>query len=148
VYAFFAAYGWTRLLGSLANRVMVPLAAAAALFAGIAAAKNVSWYYAEAQSTEIRVVDWQLGKYDLGKLKKLWLIPSTWDDAVTEVRYDEFGLPSSSQLWAQIPLVYVVATKELGSPPEFEIVATAPGQKLGPDEGLVDMTRLAHFALP
>lgn len=147
-YAFLALHGWARTLGR-PNAVdwILPFAATLAC---VAATHNLIRYYAEPQMTELSVMRAQLAGMNLAKVSKLNVIGSTWRSALNGVLRDEFGIPSSAQPWAQVPMVYSVVYEMLGGPPSFPIVAvpTPRGFKVPAGEALVDMSGLGRYATP
>jgi len=145
VYTFFALHGWARTLGAV--DWLLPIAAALAC---MAATHNVIRYYAEPQMSELRVMRAQLAGLNLAKVSRLNVIGTTYQSALNGALLDEFGLPSSAQPWARVPMVYSVVHEMLGAPPSFPIVLapTSRGFRVPPGEALVDMSGLGRYATP
>jgi len=140
LYAMIAAQGYARAAGAHGARVLRVLAPAAALWAGLQAAHNVTRFYAEPQMVEIRVIRNQLSRVNLDTIQKVHVAGAPWTTALNGVRYDEFGLPSTAQAWSAPAMVWVLAYEKLGHAPKFPVVLSAPRQP-PKNEYLVNLSR-------
>ncbi len=126
LYAFFALHGFARLLPARATHaVLLIVLLLGAELAALSAKRNVRIYYAEPQALEESVMRAQLLGADLTSLRTLHVVAAPFKDNIPGfVRYDEFGIPSTSQPWAVGTMAWVLSREILGRPPYFGILPT------------------------
>jgi hypothetical protein len=110
VYAFFALWGYRRVLGRF---VTVPILTAglglAALASSFLAVRNVTTYFSLPQSRELELVRSYLVQQDFSQARSIYVIHSPWWNSLAPaVRYDEFGLPSSYPSFSASSMVYIL----------------------------------------
>jgi len=149
VYAFFALWGYGRVLGrSVTAPVLTAGLGLAALTSSLLAAHNVTTYFALPQFLEIKWLRGYLAQQDLSQTRSIYVISSSWRDSIAPaVRYDEFGLPSSFPPWSSGSMVYLLLREinpERANLPVEVVPADGP---INPpaDALVVDMRKLAHL---
>src|SRR5262249_25676237 len=147
VYVFLALWGYGKLLRGLTfTPVLTAVLGCAALASSLLAAYNVHAYFARPQLLELNLMRSQLARQDLAQASGIYIIGSKWQNFLAPaVRYDEFGYPSSSTLWAPKSAVYLLL-REL-SPERGNIpIELAPvGGSISPPPAalVVDMRKLS-----
>lgn len=76
--------------------------------------KNIMLEFVYPQTNEIKLVSRYLSnKKDLANAKHIYIVPSSWKDSLAPIsRYDEFGIPSSSNTWSPPGMVWLILRKE------------------------------------
>lgn len=152
LYAGFAWHGYVRALPGRAATFIATAALALCAFVSIfLAAYNVDTYFALPQFLELRVIRSQLAQADFSRAREIYVIGSSWKDSIApQVRYDEFGLPSSAQGWALAPAVYLVFREMHPAQDDIAIEVApddAPVKPPPPNAVVVDMRKLRDFGL-
>jgi hypothetical protein len=90
------------------------LAAITLAFTGaLLAARNVTTLFVKPQSIELEMLRSALDKSNGSPLRRVVLIRPNWSQgAAPLVRYDEFGLPSTYQVWVPDPAVFLILREE------------------------------------
>lgn len=147
LYAFLAAHGYAKALGARAQRMVPGVVAAATVLSGLMTVHNLALYYAEPQMAELRVVKNQLSRLKPEKIKKLHIAGANWTSALTGVRYDEFGLPSTAQWWSAPSMVYVLTAERLGHLPKFPILQAPNNLPFKPPAGewLINLSAFEEY---
>lgn len=75
--------------------------------------RNVNEYFVKPQVKELTLVEnYLLSQRGLYQAQKFYLVPSSWKDQLSPVlRYDEFGLPSSMQVWVPQGMAWAILEK-------------------------------------
>jgi hypothetical protein len=97
-----------RLSWHAAGRAAVVAAASFVAVAAFLAAKNVTTLFAEPQNLELRMIRSQVAALPTGAPRVGFVGTAYFDGATKFVVIDEFGLPSTSQLWtlqSSVPLI-------------------------------------------
>jgi len=88
-------------------------AAAGALTGALVAARNVTTLFAKPLSAELTMLRTGLSREGSGATRRVAVImPGSWQGAAPLVRYDEFGIPSTSQPWCPQPAVVMLLREE------------------------------------
>lgn len=110
LYASLAALGVLQRGNALIRTGVANVALAGVVVAvSFVATRNVLRDFALPQSEELAVLQTQLEAGNLSAARSIYMIPASADDsAAAEVRYDEYGVPSSSKPWSQMQMTYFV----------------------------------------
>jgi hypothetical protein len=151
VYFFLAGWGYGKALRHPAT--MPTLTAGlgfAALASSLLAARNVSAYFAVPQSRELELMRARLAQSNLANLHGIYLICAGRQDSIAPgVRYDEFGLPSSSQPWTLAPMIYLLLREKNLEQAGIPIEIVPANEPMNPphDALVIDMHELLKPSL-
>jgi hypothetical protein len=111
------------------------------------AAHNVATYFAVPQFSELNLMRSFLAQHDFSQVHSIYIISSTAEDSLAPaVRYDEFGLPSSSPPWSPGSMVYLLlremSPERINLP--IEVVPAKGSINLPASALIVDMHRLLN----
>ena len=107
LYTALALVGWLR--GTRWERALPVFAVLAVVTCAGLAARNVTLEFALPQATEYRMVAHALRESKLQGTKHFYFVLAKWNDTLAPlVRYDEFGLPSSSQPWVPRAMAWLI----------------------------------------
>ncbi|MGE5335753.1 MAG: hypothetical protein ACM3N4_13705, partial [Nitrososphaerota archaeon] len=121
---------------------------ALALAGGISAARNVTVDFAYPQNQELELMRSQLSSPRLATATSVYLIPATAQDAFApDVRYDEYGIVSSSVWWSQKPMVYLLLREIAPSRADIPVTVAPASGPFNPPPGslVVDMRLVKHL---
>lgn len=108
LYSFIALQGYCKSIRwRHAEQVPAAVAGVAWVACAVMAAWNVQIYFARPQAAELNWLRQQLRRGDLANASGIYLIGLPYPEWHSR-RYDEFGIPSTSQPWSPIPMVYLV----------------------------------------
>jgi putative flippase GtrA len=119
------------------------------LVGGYSAARNVTVDFAIPQYQELALMRDQLASPTLATATSVYLIPATWEDSFApEVRYDEYGVLSSSVAWSEKPMVYFVLHDINPSHDEIPVIVAPPDGPFNPPPGsiVIDMRPVKNLA--
>lgn len=119
------------------------------LVGGYSAARNVAVDFAIPQYEELALMRNQLSSPKLDTATSVYLIPATWEDAFAPVvRYDEYGVVSSSVAWSEQPMVYFVLHDINPSHDEIPVIVAPADGPFNPPPGsiVVDMRSVKNLA--
>lgn len=76
--------------------------------------KNTMVEFVFPQIKEIKLVSRYLSmKSDLTNAKRIYIVPSSWRNSLAPIsRYDEFGIPSSSNAWSPPGMIWLILRRE------------------------------------
>ena len=150
VYAFFALRGYAQHLRRPFSLVYTnAVVGGVAIVCGLSAMYHVQTYFVAPQVWELELMRSRLAREELSQARGIYVIRSGWQDTLAPlVRYDEFGLPSSSSAWAPAPMIFlllrVIAPDYIHLP--ITTVAADDPIDLPPGSLVVDMGTLLRQA--
>ncbi len=101
----------------VAQRVALVISGAFVAASVVVAAKNVTTYFVEPQSTELRMLRSQVAALPAGATR-ISFVQTGWHQGMTKlVVYDEFGLASTVRLWALEPSLLLILREQERLPP-------------------------------
>ncbi len=104
-----------RLQGSslvMGSRIAMGASVAVVVVSVALAARNVTMFWVLPQTTELRLVRSQVATLPPGLTRVAFAPTAYFDGMAPFVRYDEFGLPSTSHIFVYQPMVYLVLREE------------------------------------
>ncbi|MFP5212777.1 MAG: hypothetical protein ACLGPL_05305 [Acidobacteriota bacterium] len=112
------------------------------------ASYNVNRVIIYTQMTEYAFLKQNLNRVDLSSVSSIEVKRSRWDDSVAPyVRYDEFGLPSSSAAWSLEPMVFQALRDSGRNPADLPVTILKPDDESqpAPDALFIDMGGLRNL---
>lgn len=131
IYMIIAAMGWGELLKI--RRWMPALCVVAVTLGSLTAIRNVTLGFAIPQNVEYRMVENALLRIQFHEDDKIYIKPSRWQQTFSPVvRYDEFGLPSTSVSYVVPSMVWLILNEHrspcagLFAPADWPALLKAP----------------------
>ncbi len=151
VYAFFAFQGYAQCLRrSLSPASMNAIMGGIAIACALSAAYHVRTYFVVPQVRELELMRSQLSEEELSGVRGIHVIRPGWQNTLAPlVRYDEFGLPSSSHA-ALVPrdMVFLLLRDMIPDYAHLPVTHVAAGGPIDPPPGslVMDMSSLLRQA--
>ncbi len=150
MYFFFAMKGYLSTAASRYVKIFFTVFLSVVVLAsGFIAQRNVKEFFIEPQLKELAFIRERLLSKDLSTLKKIYFVALRWNDSMAPiVRFDEFGLPSTSQPWVQIRilplLISELSDKKINIPVEIISLSDVAKLKGTPDTLLINMKEIKN----
>ena len=112
----------------------------------LGAADSVTRHYVGPHALELALVRQKVASMDLEGVKAVHVIGPAYEDALADLHFDEFSLPSTIPSWSRGNMIWIVLAERLGHAPPFPIKLASPKPQPYPDdERVVDMRDLGRY---
>jgi hypothetical protein len=145
LYVGFAVCGYANRWRSRHFNPAVAGLVVATLSCALLASRNIYLGFAAPQMLEYLFLRNELNAAAVAQAQSVYFIPASWSDSIAPiVRYDEFGLPSSAQVWGPEPMTYLVL-RDLGKPLPVTIAPPTGPTQVPPKSLVVDLRRIKNY---
>jgi hypothetical protein len=152
LYACLALFGYARAWkaqeSAFGRRATTAALFGMALASVVLAGVNVTWEFVIPQEVEYQYVAQQLRAASQSNTDSVYFILACWcDNTAPVVRYDEFGLPSTSRYWVPIPMTYLVLRDIAPAKAHLRVIVADRAHPLSAYRGsyIINMHALKHL---